>query len=88
LQPACYCKAVSFAAVRTGTPRFQLAFNFPFETEEAMQHRFKSANTPEMLSLFAIIVAMTMFGAGIFYEGTLLQEPQRTMQLAFPDMNP
>jgi hypothetical protein len=56
--------------------------------EEAMKELRKFGSSPETLSLFAIIIAMTMFGAGIFYEGTLLQEPQQTAQLAFPDPNP
>jgi hypothetical protein len=53
-----------------------------------MKELRKFGSSPETLSLFAIIIAMTMFGAGIFYEGTLLQEPQQTAQLAFPDPNP
>jgi hypothetical protein len=52
-----------------------------------MQDRVRLRNAaPETLSLLAIIVAMTMFGAGIFYVGASLQEPQRTAPL--PDLNP
>jgi hypothetical protein len=51
-----------------------------------MQDRVRRA--PETLSLLAIIVAMTMFGAGIFYVGASLHEPQRTAQFALPDLNP
>ena len=56
--------------------------------EEAVKELRKFGSSPETLSLFALVVAMTMFGAGIFYEGTLLQGPQQTVQLAFPDPNP
>jgi hypothetical protein len=58
------------------------------DTEEAMQNGLRFKNAPETFSLCAIIVAMTMFGAGIFYEGASLQEPQRTVQLMVPDLNP
>ena len=50
--------------------------------------RYQSGNAAETFSLFAIILAMTMFGAGIFYEGAALQEPQKTSQLVLPDLNP
>ena len=53
-----------------------------------MQNRDESGSAPETFSLLAIILAMTMFGAGIPYEGALLQEPQRTTQLVLPDLNP
>jgi hypothetical protein len=53
-----------------------------------MQNGLRFKNAPETFSLCAIIVAMTMFGAGIFYEGASLQEPQRTVQLMVPDLNP
>ncbi len=42
----------------------------------------------EVLSLFAMIVFMALFAAGIAYEGALLKEPQRTAQLVVPNMNP
>jgi hypothetical protein len=56
--------------------------------EKTMQNRDESGSAPETFSLLAIILAMTMFGAGIPYEGALLQEPQRTTQLVLPDLNP
>jgi hypothetical protein len=58
------------------------------ETEETMQDRLKSGIAPETLSLFALIVAMAMFGAGILYAGDSLREPQKTAQLVLPDLNP
>jgi hypothetical protein len=42
----------------------------------------------ETLGLFATIVFMSLFTAGIAYEGVLLKEPQRTAQLVVPDLNP
>jgi len=36
--------------------------------EKTMQNRDESGSAPETFSLLAIILAMTMFGAGIFYE--------------------
>lgn len=50
--------------------------------------RDQSGNAAETFSLLAIVLAMAMFGAGIFYEGAALQEPQRTAQLVLPDLNP
>jgi CHASE1-domain containing sensor protein len=42
----------------------------------------------ETLSLFAMIAFMSLFAAGIAYEGALLQQPQKTAQLVVPNMDP
>jgi hypothetical protein len=53
-----------------------------------MQHRFKDRCAPETLNLFAVIVLMAVFAAGLFYAGDSFREPQRTAQLAVPNLNP
>ena len=42
----------------------------------------------ETLGVFALVAFMTLFAAGITYEGALLKEPQKTAQLALPNLNP
>ncbi len=53
-----------------------------------MQDRFKFKSAPETLGLFAIILVMIIFGAGIVYEGELFKGSQRTAQFAASDWNP
>ena len=53
-----------------------------------MQHRFKEHIAPETLNLFALIAFMALFGAGLFYTGESLNPPQKTAQLAIPNLNP
>jgi hypothetical protein len=52
-----------------------------------MQHHSPFRISPQTFSLLAMILFMSMFGAGIAYEGVSLMEPARTEQLAVPDMN-
>jgi hypothetical protein len=53
-----------------------------------MRHRFKDRCAPETLNLFAVIALMAVFAAGIFYAGESLRVPERTAQLAVPNLNP
>jgi hypothetical protein len=53
-----------------------------------MLHRFKDRCAPETLNLFAVIALMVVFAAGLFYAGDSFREPQRTAQLAVPNLNP
>ena len=53
-----------------------------------MRDRFKFKSTPERLSLFAMVLVMVMFGAGIFYQGASFKGQQRTEQLAAADWYP
>jgi hypothetical protein len=53
-----------------------------------MQHRFKERLATETLNLFALVAFMALFAAGLFYAGESLQEPQKTAQLAIPNLDP
>jgi|HubBroStandDraft_2_1064218.scaffolds.fasta_scaffold2173352_1 hypothetical protein len=53
-----------------------------------MQHRFKERPAPETLNLLAVIAFMALFAGGLVYAGESLREPQRTAQLAVPNLNP
>jgi hypothetical protein len=53
-----------------------------------MQHSFKDRCAPETVNLFAVIGLMAVFAAGLFYAGDSFREPQRTSQLAVPNLNP
>lgn len=53
-----------------------------------MHDRVRHGIAPEKLSLLALVVAMAMFGAGIFYAGASLKQPQKAAQLVIPDLNP
>jgi hypothetical protein len=85
---ASFRKAASFAAAREGTPGVHRAFCSRLPREEAMRDRFKFKSTPERLSLFAMVLVMVMFGAGIFYQGASFKGQQRTEQLAAADWYP
>jgi hypothetical protein len=53
-----------------------------------MQHRLKGRFDSETLNLIAVIAFMAVFAAGLFYAGDSFRVPQRTAQLAVPNMNP
>ncbi len=53
-----------------------------------MQPRFKGRCPPETLNLFALIALMVVFAAGLFYAGDSFREPQKTAQLAVPNLTP
>jgi hypothetical protein len=53
-----------------------------------MRDRLKFKRAPETLSLFAMVLVMIVFGAGIFYEGASFKGQQRTAQLAAADWYP
>lgn len=53
-----------------------------------MQHRFRDRCTSETLTLLTVIALMGLFAAGLFYAGNTLRPPQRTAQLAVPNLNP
>jgi len=51
-------------------------------------HRFKKHLATETLNLFALVAFMALFAAGLFYAGASLNVPQKTAQLAIPNLNP
>ncbi len=50
--------------------------------------RLKSDKFGDVSSLCVLIVATFLFAGGLVYEGSALKPPQRTAQLALPDLNP
>jgi hypothetical protein len=55
---------------------------------EAAMRRFKSDKLGDVSSLCVLILATALFAGGLAYEGNALKPPQRTAQLALPDLNP
>ncbi len=53
-----------------------------------MRLHFKDRGAPETLNLFAIVVLMGLFAAGLFYAGASFRVPPRTAQLAVPNSEP
>lgn len=53
-----------------------------------MRLQVKHHLAPETINLFAIIVAMAVFGAGIFYAGASFNTGPRTTQFAVPSPVP
>jgi hypothetical protein len=53
-----------------------------------MQHRLRERHAPETINLFALIVVMAVFGAGLFYVGELFSVPPTVAQFAVPNLNP
>jgi hypothetical protein len=86
LHPA---KQYRIGAVPTGTLRANGAFYYRLPSgRKPMQDRFKFKSAPETLSLFAIILVMIVFGAGIVYEGVSFKGSQKTTQVAGAGWNP
>ena len=50
--------------------------------------RYRPHAAPQALGLFALVIVMMMFAAGVFYAGFSLREPQTNAQLAVAGLNP